>query len=152
MNEIVATNGTEQMASTLIGITCIVIAMLVVLAYRKLNSYERFKKIFDKIGLNSEFAKEFLTDIKNESTSVAKKQGIRKVREENIHVLDDVNIDTIAKYENKAKEASERKLERNNHDQCSDREDNGREIQASVGGGDSSTSNEPNERTQPRDA
>ena len=75
MNEIVATNGTEQMASTLIGIICIVIAMLVVLAYRKLNSYERFKKIFDKIGLNSEFAKEFLTDIKNESTSVAKKQG-----------------------------------------------------------------------------
>lgn len=128
MNEIVASTGTEQMISTLIGILAIGLGVLIVITYRKLNEYERWRKLFDKMGMNSDFCKELMTDIKNETTSVAKKQGIREVRDRKITILDDVNKETIAKYETKAQVASERKLEKDKHDRESNREDIGGKV------------------------
>lgn len=128
MNEIVASTGTEQIISTLIGILAIGLGVLIVITYRKLNEYERWRKLFDKMGMNSDFCKELMTDIKNETTSVAKKQGIREVRDRKITILDDVNKETIAKYETKAQVASERKLEKDKHDRESNREDIGGKV------------------------
>lgn len=128
MNEIVASTGTEQMISTLIGILAIGLGVLIVITYRKLNDYERWRKLFDKMGMNSDFCKELMTDIKNETTSVAKKQGIKEVRDRKITILDDVNTETIAKYETKAQVASERKLEKDKHDRESNREDIGGKV------------------------
>lgn len=148
MNDIVITNGTEQMVSTIIGLLSLLIIFVITSIYNKLKQYEKWKKIFTKLKFESKLFKELVTDIKNETTTVAKKQGIKKVREKNIHILDDVNIDTIAKYEKKAEDALNTKLERNTDDNSTDREGNRREIQDSPGGQDSSTSHEPHERIE----